>query len=346
MPKLFTRVLLALMCCCLFSLSCSHGEGAKAGDGDSVSVVDTACASVIPDSVMIELTPQQVDSIVFRLSHHYSQNFNFKVCADSLMLVPMEGDLQTDTLTVYSGDLLVVANIRTVPEDSIDSVWVKVAHDQFVMGWIPESVLLKGTTPDDMISQMLNFLTGSRSIWMSGLVGLGVIAFLLRRGKHKKLQIVRFVEMDSFYPILLVILVSLLASLYASIQNFVPEYWQEYYFHPTMNPLRLPALMSVLVTLVWLVIIVYLAVVEEVYKHFYFVQGVAYLVELTGIAMLVYLLISWSTLCYIGYVIMPVLVVLLVKGYCRYIRCRYVCGQCGQRIRRKGKCPHCGACNG
>lgn len=316
----------------------SGGNDLFAKDSDSVSVVNE-------DSLYLELSPQQVDSLIFRLSHHYGPNFNFKVHADSLQLIPMEGDLSADTVKVYCGDLLVVASIRTVEGDSIDSVWVKVAHDQFVMGWISEQELLKGATPDDMISQMLNFLTGSRSIWMSALVGLGVIAFLLRRGRSKKLQIVRFNEMDSFYPSLLLIIVALLASLYASIQNFVPEFWQEYYFHPNMNPMRLPMPMSLLVTLVWMVVIVYIAVIEEVYHNFYFIQGMAYLIELTGLVMLTYLLISWTTLIYIGYLVLPLFIVALLYFYFHYVRCPYVCGDCGRRIRRKGKCPYCGVIN-
>ena len=33
-----------------------------------------------------KLTPQQVDSVVFRLTHHYGPNFNFELKADSMIL--------------------------------------------------------------------------------------------------------------------------------------------------------------------------------------------------------------------------------------------------------------------
>ncbi len=292
------------------SASRNDRGAAVAAEGASADV-----GNATPDSMM-NLTPQQADSLRFRLSHHYSENFNFVVKVDSLTLIPREVDMILDTCKVYYDDVIVVASIKTVPGDSIDSVWVKVAHDQFTMGWIPERELLKGAIPDDSISEMLYVLTGSRGFWMSAMVFLGVIGFLLRRGKVKKLQILRFDEMDSFYPLLFLTAVAVMASLYASVQNFVPEYWQEYYYHPTLNPLQLPALMASLVVLLWLVIILYIAVVDEVYHNFYVVPGMAYLFELTGLGMVIYLVVSWTTLCYVGYVIAPVLV---CAGWWMYI---------------------------
>ena len=185
--------------------------------------------------------------------------------------------------------------------------------------WIPEDELLKGVVPDDSISEMLDLMTGSRGFWMSALVLCGVIGFFLRRGKVKKLQILRFNDMDSFYPLLFLTAVAIMASVYASIQNFVPEYWQEYYYHPTLNPLQLPALMSSLVVLLWVVIILYIAVVDEVYHNFYFVPGVAYLLELTGLAMVLYLVVSWSTIFYVGYVFTPILI---AAGWWMYVKNR------------------------
>ena len=308
----------------LMFASCSSDEV----QGDEValdSLADKAIAmsdSVIgtePVDTFLTLSPQQADSLYFRLSHHYSENFNFVVKADSLTLIPREGDLLTDTCKVYSGDLIAVASIKTIPGDSIDSVWVKVAHDQFTMGWIPEDELLKGVVPDDSISEMLDLMTGSRGFWMSALVFCGIIGFFLRKGKVEKLQIVRFNDMDSFYPLLFLTAVAIMASVYASIQNFVPEYWQEYYYHPTLNPLQLPALMSSLVVLLWVVIILYIAVVDEVYHNFYFVPGVAYLLELTGLAMVLYLVVSWSTIFYVGYVFTPILI---AAGWWMYVKNR------------------------
>lgn len=288
-------------------------------DSDSivtiVNIVDTTTAE---DTTLMSLSPQQVDSLVFRLTHHYSENFNFLVKADSLTLLPREGDLITDTCHVYEDDVIAVAAIKAVPGDSIDSIWVKVASNQTTMGWIPEQELLRGTTPDDTISEMLDALSSSRAIWMSALVALGVFAIIIGRKKTAKkqelLHILDFLnEMPSIYPAFFLICVGIMASLYASVQNFVPEFWQEYYFHPTLNPLVLPPLMAALVVVLWLVIITYLAVIDEVYHNFYFLPGITYLAKLTGAAMLIYLIISWTTLLYVGYLLLALLIFFLIK---------------------------------
>ena len=302
-----------------------------------------------------KLTPQQVDSVVFRLTHHYGPNFNFELKADSMILVPREGDLIQDTCVVRNKDLLVVAQIKRIEaSDSTmeDTFLIKVAHDQTTMGWVKESELLEKAVPDDPISQLIDFMTGSRAIWMSSFLGFGVIAFFFRKMRKQKmsislsdLKVVDLIEMDSFYPPLLLILVACVAALYASVQNFVPEFWQEYYFHPTMNPLLLPPIMAVLVTLVWLTLIVIVAVVIEVYNNFYSFRGIIYLFEIAGLCMLVYLLISWTILIYVGYLLLPILIAYLIYYYFKYIRCTMTCGHCGRKIREKGICKHCGAIN-
>lgn len=302
-----------------------------------------------------KLTPQQVDSVVFRLTHHYGPNFNFELKADSMILVPREGDLIQDTCVVRKKDLLVVAQIKRIEaSDSTmeDTFLIKVAHDQTTMGWVKESELLENAVPDDPISQLIDFMTGSRAIWMSSFLGFGVIAFFFRKMRKQKmsislsdLKVVDLIEMDSFYPPLLLILVACVAALYASVQNFVPEFWQEYYFHPTMNPLLLPPIMAVLVTLVWLTLIVIVAVVIEVYNNFYSFRGIIYLFEIAGLCMLVYLLISWTILIYVGYLLLPILIAYLIYYYFKYIRCTMTCGHCGRKIREKGICKHCGAIN-
>ncbi len=314
MKKLFYILISLLIISCVGGATTGAGDTTPK-DSDSVpTIVTIVDTTTTVDTTLLSLSPKQVDSLMFRLTHHYSENFNFLVKADSLTLIPREGDLITDTCHVYADDIIAVAEIKALPGDSIDSIWVKVASNQFTMGWIPEQELLKGTTPDDPISEMLYALSSSRAIWMSALVALGVIAIFF--GRKKKLAmplILRFEEMPSIYPPLFLLLVALMASLYASVQNFVPEFWQEYYFHPTLNPLVLPPVMATLVVLMWLVIITFIAVIDEVYHHFYFAQGVTYLAELIGVSMLVYLMVSWTTLIYIGYLLLIALAYFLLR---------------------------------
>lgn len=282
-----------------------NAQNAEVADSDSIRILD--------------LTPQQKDSLIFRLTHHYTDNFNFLVKADTLILLPREGDLIQDTCRVVRGDLIAVAEIRSIPGDSIDSIWVKVAHDQMTMGWIPEHELLQGAIPNDDISQLLNAMTNSRAFWMSALLLFGICAYLLHQGESRQLYLLKFNEMKSIYPFLFLALVAIMASVYATVQNFTPEYWQEYYYHPVLTPCGLPFIMSMLVCLVWLVIVVFIAVLDEVYHHFYFIPGMAYIFELLGLAMFVYLAISWTTLWYFGYLLLPLFIAMLVWAFKKYV---------------------------
>ena len=342
------------------------------------------------DSAYInQLTTEQLDSLEFRLTHHYTLNDNFIVKADSIKLVPRD-DETTDTCYVKKDEMLVVVKIKRnrvsqdddsvelstadanlmksmeeadkeidaseskltenrqvdQPTDSVpaDTVWIKVAGNQYKMGWITERSLLKHTVPSDNISQLLDSLTSTRILWMGGFLMLGILGLYLHRAYNKKkLPMVKINEMDSVYPFLFIILVALLGCLYASVQNFAPEFWQEYYFHPTLNPFMLPAVMAVLVILVWLILIVFIALCMEVYNNFYFKRGVVYLMEIIGASMLAYLFISWTTQIYIGYLLFVVLAWFLWVFYDGYVKCRYQCSNCGRKIKDKGICPHCGA---
>lgn len=288
---------------------------ADTSDTTSTVVITGADDSTaVTDSNYINLSQQQADSIIFRLTHHYSLNFNFLVKSDSLTLIPREGDIIIDTCVVHAGDIVAVADIKVVPGDSIDSVWVKVASNQMTMGWLPEHDLLRGATPDDAISEIIDMLSDSRIVWMSVLAMLGIIGLFMRRKREnisiKNLHNLSFLDdMNSPYPYTFLIMTAVLASLYASIQNFTPEFWQEYYFHPTLNPLVLPPFMATLVIMAWMLVITFIAVIDEVYHHFYFLPGITYIAKLVGLSMLVYLIISWSTLIYIGYLMLLLTVI-------------------------------------
>lgn len=292
-----------------------------------------------------QFTRMKADSLKFRLTHHYSENYNFRVKADSLKLIQIESGYPQDTCTIYNGDLIVVAKILLTPNDTTDTVWVKVGRDQFTMGWIKESELIPNVVPDDILSETLSLMTDSRAVWMFALIAFGTTAFFVRRYRNRKLQILKFNEMDSFYPILFLILTALLSCTYASIQNFVPEYWQEFYYNPTLNPMQLPPIMSLLVTLVWAIVIVFIAVVDDVYNNFYVAPGIIYLGETLGLGMLVYLFFSWTTPIGIGYALLPLFIIILVWIYFRHIRCTFICGECGYRMFSDGHCRHCGTYN-
>lgn len=310
--------LVCLWCLSALLLSACGGTAADApAEADSVSadtvgVEELPPVSGLPDS--LSLTPAQRDSLEFRLVHHYGEGFNFRVTADSLMLVPRAIDGQTsDTCMVYAQDLLVVADVRRlVSQDSLgrDTFWIKVAHDQLTMGWVEEDALLRAVVPDDSISQMLHGLTSSRGVWMSLPVLLGLLGFVCyRRGRLRGRWTALLREADSWYAPLLITLVALLAATYATVQSRVPEFWLEFYFHPTLNPLLLPGVMSWMVVLVWLIVITLIALVIEVYHEFYFLRGAVFLLEVLGLAMATYLIVSWTTRIYVGYLLAFALIV-------------------------------------
>ena len=295
MMKVFMLSILTLLLSCVGN---NTGQE-KPTDDTIINIVDTT--TIQPDSTLMALTPRQVDSLNFRLKHHYSENFNFVVKADSLTLIPRQGDLLQDTCQIHEGDLIAVAAIS----QQADTVWLKVAHDQQTMGWLTESQLLEGASPDDPISQMLYTLSSLRGIWMSILAAIGLIAFLIRQRRHQQMQFLKF---PSLYPRLFILLIALMAATYATVQNFLPEYWQEYYFHPTLNPLVLPPIMAFLVTIVWLLIITFIAVLDEAYHKLQAQPAIELIIELIGIGMITYLIISWTTLYYIGYLLLLMLI--------------------------------------
>ena len=187
-----------------------------------------------------DLTRQQIDSISFSTTHHYTQNYNFVVNAPSLPLADALPETAFDTLYVTKGERIVVAEIETVPTDTIDSVWVKVARDQYTQGWIRECDLLQGVSPDDPISQFIDFFSDAHLLIFLALCAVVGAAYAIRLMRHNA-YIVHFNDIDSFYPTLLCLLVASSAALYATIQTFWPESWRHFYYHPSLNPFSLPA---------------------------------------------------------------------------------------------------------
>ena len=89
----------------------------------------------------------QPDTAAFERTHHYSLNYNFVVKADSLVLLRQQPEellngMQTDSVSVYKHDHIVVADIRVMPSTTADSVWIQVARDQETFGWTREQMLL------------------------------------------------------------------------------------------------------------------------------------------------------------------------------------------------------------
>ena len=297
-----------------------------------------------------DLTEQQLDSISFYTTHHYTQNYNFLVRADSMAIIrqlPAEAlsDMPVDTLTVYRGEHLVVAEITTVPADTIDSIWVKVARDQETFGWIHEHDMLSAVSPDDPISEFIDFFSDAHLlIFLALLVVVGAV-YINRQLLSRRAKLVHFNDIASFYPTLLCLLVAVSATLYSSIQLFDPEKWRHFYYHPTLNPYAVPFSLGLFLVSVWLILIVAVAVLDDLRRLLPLSEAFLYLLGLGATCAVVYVVFSVTTLYYIGYPLLVAYFVFALWRYFRQPRPRYLCGRCGGLLYEKGNCPHCGALN-
>jgi len=285
--------------CCLLLMSC-YNRG-----------------PITPDAW--DLTKQQLDSISFYTTHHYTQNYNFVVTGDSLVVVAQQPEdmavpevvsieieaigeeWQKDSITLRKNERIVVADIKTVPSDTIDSVWVKVARDQLTFGWVHENELLAKVSPDDPISQFIDFFSDTHMLIFLAFCVVIVGAYGVRRLMRLGAKIVHFNDIPSFYPTTLCLLISTSAVIYSSIQVFGPESWRHFYYHPSLNPFALPLHLGLFVTSVWALVIVAIATVDDVTKRLPLGESILYLGGLAAICAVDYVVFSITTLYYIGY---------------------------------------------
>jgi len=300
-----------------------------------------------------DLTPSQIDSLTFAREHHYSENYNFLVASDSLMLYSQQpeevvGGMMVDSFYAYHDSPLVVADIVTLPSSFDifgDSVWVKVATASSEFGWTTEQALLDKVVPDDPISIFISTFSNTHLIIFLILITLVAFVIVIRALMRRQSHIVHFNDIPSFYPTLLVILVATAATFYATLQLFAADEWRHFYFHPSLNPFSESPLLAVFIASVWAIIIVGVAAVDEVRRLLPFGEAVMYLVGLAAVCAVAYVVFSITTLYYIGYPLLICYIAAAIAVYHRHSRPQYVCGRCGSPLKSKGRCPVCGAMN-
>lgn len=295
-------------------------------------------------------TRSKVDSLAFRVKHHYSQGFNFVVIPDSLMLLRQQpeeavNDMKTDSFAVKKGKEVVVADIRILPNDKQDSVWVQIATEDYAFGWIHESQLLKQVVPADPISQFISTFSNIHLLIFLIVISIMGVGYLARKILKKNAHIVHLNDISSFYPTLLAVIVALSAAFYASIQLFAPETWREFYFHPSLNPFSQPLLLNIFLVLVWAMLIISIATIDDVRRLLKSGEALLYISGLGAVCAVNYIVFSVLTLYYIGYPLLIVYIYYAFRIYLRKTRETYYCGNCGVRLHRKGRCPQCGAVN-
>lgn len=296
------------------------------------------------------VTEEQMDSISFYTTHHYTQNYNFMVTADSLRLIvqqPSEllSEMLVDTIVVYHDDRLVVADIMTLPSDTVDSVWVQVARDQMTIGWIREKEMLPGVAPDNPISQFIDFFSDTHLLLMLAFWAVVAAIYTIWALTRRNAKIVHFNDIPSFYPTLLALFVAASAVFYSTIQLVAPDSWRHYYYHPTLNPFAAPLHLSVFIVSVWGLLLISLAAVDDIRRHLSLGETILYGLGLMGVCAINYVVFSISTLYYIGYPLLILYAYLAIRQYVHKSRAAYFCGRCGEKLYHKGVCPHCGAIN-
>lgn len=281
----------------------------------------------------------------------YAVNDNFLLSADSMLLQTQEPlhnmpvDTLSDSIVLQRYDPLVVAQIVVIPEDSIDSVWVKVARDQFSQGWVHQSTFLESVVPDDPISEFIH-LFSIRHLWyFVGLVFAVFLVMVWRYVRHMPFHVLYVRDISSFYPTLLTLTLSSSAILYASIQRLVPDTWVLYYYHPTLNPFDLPFILGLFIASIWLLVVLIIATLDEVFSLLPLGEAMLYLFTLSGVCVSCYLVFSLPALSWLGYLLYIVFSVALVWRYFTCFRPRYVCGHCGAKLHSKGRCSRCKAIN-
>ncbi len=279
----------------------------------------------------------------------YEVGYNFLVAADSLSLQSLPplpyACVLCDTLTLYRDMPLVVAEVEVLPYDCVDSVWVKVAANQEIQGWLRESELLASVVPDNPISQAI-YLFSDIHLWVFfALTLLALSTWLVRRMLRHRFPVVHVDDIPSPYPMFLCLTLAVASVLYASMQKFVPETWEYFYFHPTLNPFGLPLVLGLFLSALWLMLILFGASLLEIRRCLRTTDAILYTLSLVAFMALLYVVFSLSALYYAGYILLPAYAAVAVVQYWRRHRARYLCGHCGTSLHALGHCPKCGTMN-
>lgn len=241
-------------------------------------------------------------------------------------------------VSLHRGDRVVVAEFAIHPADSVDSVWVKLAHSQEIQGWMRETELIKSFVPTDSISQFIYLFSDTHASYFVIVFALFVGVYLFRAFRRKQLQMVYFNDIDSIYPLFLCLLMAFSATIYESMQVFVPDTWQHFYFNPTLSPFKVPLVLSVFLLSIWIFLIVFLAVLDDLFRQLAPAAAVFYLLGLTSCCIFCYFFFILTTHIYIGYLFLFCFVWLFAKKLHKSNGYKYQCGRCGGKLREKGVC--------
>lgn len=156
------------------------------GEFAVVLVFLSSCHYARPNLSSEEMPQKTKDSLNYLYERHYTWNTNLELTADSILLECLP--IKDTYINLYRGDRVVVAEFAVHPADSVDSVWVKLAHTQDEQGWIREVELKRSFVPTDSISQAIHLFSDTHASYFVVIFALFVGVYLLRAFRRKQLQ--------------------------------------------------------------------------------------------------------------------------------------------------------------
>lgn len=274
----------------------------------------------------------------------YFSDANLELWADSVDLACLP--VKDCYYRLYQGDRVVVAEWAFHPDDAVDSVWVKLAHSQEVQGWMRESDMKQVFVPVDSVSEFIYVFSRTHISYFLAVLSLFVLVWLFRVLTRQPFRWVCFHDIDSIYPLLLCLLMAFSATLYESMQVFTPEIWEHFYYHATLSPFQVPWILSLFLSSLWLFMVVFLATLDDLFRQFPFGTAFFCLLGLVSVCIFCYFFFIYTTRFYVGYFFLAGFACIFLHRLCVTLQAsRYRCGACGQKMRTKGICPHCGAFN-
>lgn len=304
----------------------------------------SSCRYATPVVETENLSQNARDSLHYLYRYHYTFGTNLEVRRDSVALVclPLKGRF----FHLYRGDKAVVTEFAIHPADSVDSVWVRLAASQEVQGWLRECELKEMLMPSDSISQIVCFFSDGSFPYFAAVSLVMLVAWGCFLARHRRLKRVCLDDIDTVYPLLLCLLTAFTAVLYAAMQLFWPEMWEHFYFNPTLAPWEVPLPLSLFLLGVWLMLVLLLAVADELFHRFSPSMALLCLLGWVPACIACYCFFVWTASFYAGFLLFPLFAGLCIGRMIRVLRKpRYRCGNCGNRLDGTGVCPHCGAVN-
>lgn len=268
------------------------------------------------------LTDTQRDSITFINQHHYGVNYNFIITVDSVVLIKQQPEeylegLIIDSFAVYKDAPVVVADFKTFPTDTIDSIWLQVASSEYDSGWIHESALHDSSVPDDPISRFIKTFSDIHLLIFIIIIAVISSIYIIFHLIKSKAPLVHFNDICSFYPVSLCMLVAIAATFYTTIQKYAPDLWQEFYYHPTLNPFNTPPLLCVFLLCVWMILIDGIATIEDVFHLLPPIRACMYLLGLVAICAFNYIFFTFVSFSFVGYIMLGVYCIFSVVHHIR-----------------------------